>query len=103
MQKMNIVLTVNDKHQAMLLHDRPLDFMPSWVEFSRDRRGVRIISETGNEFVAGELATFTSWEILNSVDGILVVEMKDQKAVVGYTLPFVNQDYDQVHQDADEE
>jgi hypothetical protein len=102
MRKMNMVLTVNDKQQAMLMHDQPLEFMPSWVEFSRDKRGVRIISEAGDEFVAGELATLTSWEILNGIDGILVVQMQNQKAVVGYTVPFINQDYDSVHQDNNE-
>ncbi len=97
MAKMNIVLNVNDLDEAMLMHDAPLGFVPAWVEFSRDARGVRIVSEEGNEFVTGPLLNFESWDVLSRVSGVLVVQMHNQQPVQGYELPFINQDYEQVH------
>lgn len=91
---MGFVLTVNDRHQAMLLHDVPLDFSPSWVEFSRDVRGVRIISMEGSEFSTHVLVNLIEWQQLEGVEQILIVLMKDQKPHEGFEVPFINQNYD---------
>jgi hypothetical protein len=91
---MGFVLTVNDRHQAMLLHDMPLEFNPSWVEFSRDVRGIRIISMEGQELSTGVLINLIAWQQLDGVEQILLVLMKDQKPFEGYEVPFINQNYD---------
>ncbi len=91
---MGFVLTVNDQQQAMLLHDEHLEFYPSWVEFSRDARGIRIISMEGAEFNAGVLVNLVAWQQLEGVDQVLLVLMKNQLPVEGYELPFINQNYD---------
>ena len=91
---MGFVLTVNDQHEAMLLHDEHLEFYPSWVEFSRDVRGIRIISMEGAEFSAGVLVNLVAWQQLDGVDQVLLVLMKNQLPVEGYELPFINQNYD---------
>jgi hypothetical protein len=91
---MGFVLTVNDQQQAMLLHDVRLEFHPSWVEFSRDVRGIRIISVEGAEFSAGVLINLAAWQQLDGVNQVLLVLMKDQMPAEGYELPFINQNYD---------
>jgi hypothetical protein len=91
---MNIVLTVNDKNRAMLLHDTPLGFLPSWVEFSHDGRGVRIISLDGQEFTAGVIVKPETWRQLDNANGILLVQMQNQNPIEGYEVPFVNQYYE---------
>src|SRR6185295_2135705 len=91
---MSFVLTVNEQHKAMLLHDVPLEFPPSWVEFSRDARGIRIISMEGAEFSAGVLINLIAWQQLEGVDHVLLVLMKDQKPFEGYEVPFINQNYE---------
>ena len=92
---MGYVLTVNEQHQAMLLYDVPLEDPPLWVEFSRDARGVRIISVEGREFSAGVLINLVAWQQLDGVDQVLLVLMKDQKPFEGYEVPFINQNYEQ--------
>ena len=92
----NIVLTLNDKNQAMLLHDVRFDFKPAWVEFSRDKRGVRIISDEGKEFTAGVLIDLVTWEQLDPICDVLLVRMENQKPVEGFLLPFISQHYDTV-------
>jgi hypothetical protein len=91
---MNIVLTVNEQNQAMLMHDAPLGFAPNWVEFSWDQRGVRIISEEGREFKSGVLVNLVDWHQLDGVHEILLVQMRNQRPFEGYVIPFVSQDYD---------
>ncbi len=91
---MNILLTINENHQAMLVHDRPLGFHPAWVEFSRDMRGVRIISMEGKELKAGLTADPKVRALLDPLCDILLVRMENQKPAEGFKLPFINQYYD---------
>ena len=91
---MNIVLTVNEQSQAMLFHDMPLGFMPNWVEFSWDQRGIRIISNEGKEYSAGVLVNLVAWSQLNGVHEILLVRMENKKPLEGYLVPFISQDFD---------
>ncbi len=91
---MNVLLTVNDKFQAMLFHDVPLNFMPAWVEFARDARGVRIIGEDGQEYLAGVMVSKEILHLLDDVNDILLVYMRDGKAIEGNLVTFINQYYD---------
>jgi hypothetical protein len=91
--KMNIMLTVNDRSQALLLHDEPLGFSPSWVEFSRDERGVRIISDQGVELKAGVLINLIDYCQLDDVEDVLLVQVHEQQPVEGFIVPFINQFY----------
>ena len=91
---MNVILTVNEEYRAMLMHDKPLGFIPSWVEFSRDKRGVRIIGNDGREFQGGVIFDAETSSHLDRVADVLLVQMKDQKPQEGYFIPFVNQHYE---------
>ena len=93
MASKNTVLTVNEIPKALLLHDTPLGFEPSWVEFSRDDRGVRIVSTEGVEFRTGVLINIIAWQQLDGVHDVLIVLVRDQVPVEGYEVPFINQDY----------
>jgi hypothetical protein len=91
---MNLILTVNDKIQASLFHDQPLGFMPAWVEFARDARGVRIIGEDGSEYLAGVMISKEILPYLDDVNDIILVHMRNGKPQEGYQVTFVNQYYD---------
>lgn len=91
---MNVILTVNDRFQAILFHDAPFNFQPAWVEFARDARGVRIIGEDGQEYLAGVGVSKDVLQHLDDVNDILLVHMRDGQPLDGYKVTFVNQYYD---------
>ena len=91
---MNLFFTVNSKFQAALFHDQPLGFVPAWVEFARDGRGVRIIGEDGQEYLAGLVVTKDILRYLDDVNDIVVIWMRDGKAMDGYQVTFINQYYE---------
>ena len=91
---MNVLLTVNDKFQAILFHDVPLNFVPAWVEFARDARGVRIIGEDGQEYLAGVMVSKDILKYLDDVNDIMLVHMSGGKAIEGYRVTFINQYYE---------
>src|ERR1700743_1100053 len=91
---MNLLLTVNSKFQAALFHDQALGFVPSWVEFARDGRGVRIIGEDGQEYLAGLVVAKDVLRYLDDVNDIVVIWIGDGKALDSYQVTFINQYYD---------
>lgn len=88
---MNMALTLNENGQAMLVYDRPLGFIPSWVEVAQDGRGLRIISEEGMEYVAGHLdqAIFSR---LRHLDVIFLMRTGETAPGESFRLSFISQD-----------
>jgi hypothetical protein len=91
---MNVILTINQKFEAMLIHDEQLKFKPAWVEFSRDGRGIRVISEEGREFKAGVVLQPELLEYLPKVTQVTLVWMKNGKPLEGHDAVFINQYYE---------
>lgn len=89
---MNIALALGQNNKAILLYDEPLGFAPAWIESSEDGRGVRIIGEEGEEYLAGLLfdSFFNQLQYLND---ITMVRMEDRKPVESHKVSFVNQNY----------
>lgn len=89
---MNIALALGQDNKAILLYDEPLGFAPAWIESSEDGRGMRIIGEEGQEYVAGLLldSFFTQLQYLN---GIVMVRMENRQPVESHDVSFINQNY----------
>ncbi|MBP7721175.1 MAG: hypothetical protein KA155_01430 [Alphaproteobacteria bacterium] len=89
---MNIALALGQDNKAVLLYDEPLGFAPAWIESSEDGRGMRIIGEGGEEYLAGVL--FDSvFNQLQDLSGIMMVRMENNEPVESHTVSFVNQTY----------
>jgi hypothetical protein len=91
---MNVVLTINKKFQAAIFHDQPLGFVPAWVEFARDARGIRIIGMDGQEYLAGVNIAKNVLPHLDDINDIVLIWMENGKAMEGYQVTFVNQYYE---------
>lgn len=89
---MNIALALSQDKKAILLYDQPLGFVPAWIESSEDGRGVRIIGEEGQEYLAG-LLTDSFFEHLKFVSDLVMVRMEGSKQVESHKVSFVNQTY----------
>ncbi len=89
---MNIALALGQDNRAILLYDEPLGFAPAWIESSEDGRGVRIIGEEGQEYLAGLLYD-SFFSQLQSLSGIMMVRMENHQPVESHTVSFVNQTY----------
>jgi hypothetical protein len=89
---MNIALTLSRNNKAILVYDQPLGFSPAWIESSEDGRGVRIIGDGGEEFVAGLLDNKIVSR-LHMLSDIILVRMQDRKPVESYKVSFVSQRY----------
>jgi hypothetical protein len=89
---MNISLALSRNKKAILVYDEPLGFSPSWVESSADGRGLRIIGDAGEEYVAGFPDEKTLLDIRHLND-LFMVRMNGQEPVETFSVSFVNQNY----------
>jgi hypothetical protein len=89
---MKMVLSVNDRRQAMLMHDEPLGFQPYWCEYSPSYGGIRLVSREGREYKTGVTVLAEALDMLDDVTSVLIVQIVDKKAVEGYNVSFVKQD-----------
>lgn len=89
---MNVALTLGQDNKAMLVYDQPLGFVPAWIESSADGRGIRIIGEEGQEFVAGLPQNKIISKIAYLKD-VLLVRMENRRAAEQISVPFINQNY----------
>ncbi|MCE7887433.1 MAG: hypothetical protein DYH13_08045 [Alphaproteobacteria bacterium PRO2] len=89
---MNVALALGQDNRAILIYDEPLGFAPAWIESSEDGRGMRIIGEEGQEYLAGLL--FDSYfNQLLSLNDIMMVRMENDQPVESHKVSFVNQTY----------
>ncbi len=88
---MSMAIMLNDKNEAMLMHTEPLGFLPYWVEYSPDLGGVRLVSQDGMEFQTEVIILPGFEEKLKYVKKIMVVLMKEQKPVEGFSVSFIYQ------------
>ncbi len=91
---MNIALALGHDNKAMLVYDRPFEFIPAWIESAADGRGVRIIGEEGEEYVAGLPSEKIILE-LSTLSEVLLVRMQNERAVECFTVSFVSQKYEE--------
>jgi hypothetical protein len=89
---MNIALTLSQDKKAILVYDQPLGFAPAWIESSEDGRGLRIIGDAGEEFVAGFISTKLISQ-LEHLHDVFLVRMENLKPVESFKVSFVNQVY----------
>jgi hypothetical protein len=89
---MNIALTLSQDKKAILVYDQPLGFAPAWIESSEDGRGLRIIGDGGQEFVAG-LINRDVIAHLQHLNDIFLVRMENRAPVESFKVSFVNQVY----------
>ena len=85
---MNVALTLSQENKAMLVYDRPLGFIPSWVECSADGQGLRIIAGDGRALQVGCFYKEISDKLGNICD-VLMVRMDRNEPVEGHTVPFI--------------
>jgi hypothetical protein len=90
---MNIALALGQDNKAMLVYDQPFEFIPAWIESAADGRGVRIIGEEGQEYVAG-LPDSKIISELERLRDVLMVRMKDNRPIEAFTVSFITQKYE---------
>lgn len=89
---MNIGLALSQDNKAILVYDQPLGFAPAWIESSEDGRGLRIIGEEGQEYLAAMLFDKIFAKIGHLTD-VFMVRMENLKPVESHKVSFVNQVY----------
>ncbi len=89
---MNIALALSQDNKAILVYDQPLGFSPAWIESSEDGRGMRIIGEEGQEYVAGLLYE-NVFSRLSHLSDVFMVRMENRKPVESHRVSFINQCY----------
>ncbi len=90
---MGMVITINNKNEAMLIHSEPLGFRPYWVEYSKGS-GIRIVSQEGEEYTTSVQVKPEANGLLKGLSRILVVQVQDGKPVEGFQVSFISQDYE---------
>lgn len=91
---MNIALALCHDNKAMLVYDQPFQFIPAWIESAADGRGIRIIGEEGQEYVAG-MPDSKIISKLMGLNDVLLVRMQAERPVECFTVTFVSQKYEE--------
>ncbi len=89
---MNIAMLLGHGGKAMMVYDQPLGFVPAWIESSEDGRGLRIIGEEGQEYLAGLLYQKITLD-MQRLDDVVMVRMENRQPAECHAVSFVNQIY----------
>jgi len=82
-------LLVNERGEALVVHDRPLSGTPEWAEYDRSARRLAILFEDGTSLDVGFAIDPSMDEYLQNAKTLLLVRMENMKPAEGYDLRLV--------------